>query len=148
MAFHGTFEHSLDAKNRLTIPAKLRDALGEQIVVGNSLDSCGAIWTPEGFDANTELYVAGLHPLSQEARDLTTYFSANAFGGELDKAGRAMIPGAVLAHAEIEKDVIIVGARDHIQIWHPDAWRERSSAVKDTILTTVAATVARNASAG
>lgn len=138
MAFRGTFEHSLDAKNRLTIPAKLRDLIGGEVVVGASLDPCGAIWTPEAFDANTERYLSGLHPLSQEARDLTAYFSGNAFDGELDKAGRAMLPGAVLNHAGIEKDVIVVGANDHIQLWSPDVWRRRNADVKNSINATVA----------
>lgn len=142
MAFRGTFEHSLDAKNRLTIPAKLRDQLGGEIVIGAGIDACGTIWTPEAFDANTERYLSGLHPLSQEARDLTEYFSGNAFDGELDKAGRAMVPAAVLAHAGIEKDVFVVGVNDHLQLWNPDVWRTRNAQLKKTINPTVARVVA------
>lgn len=138
MAFRGNYEHSLDAKNRLTIPSKLRDQLGGEIVIGKSLESCGAIWTPEGFDSYTDAFLRDLHPLSDEARDLTAYFSGNSFDSELDKAGRAMVPGDILGHAGIDREVIVVGAHDHIQLWSPAAWSERSAGVAANLKTTVA----------
>jgi MraZ protein len=138
MAFRGNYEHSLDAKNRLTIPSKLRDELGGEVVIGKGIDSCAAIWTPEGFDAWTQRFLEGLHPLSDEARDLTLYFSANSFPTELDKAGRAMIPTDVLEHAGIERETIVVGAFDHVQLWGPGAWRERSAGVAANLRSTVA----------
>lgn len=138
MAFRGNYEHSLDAKNRLTIPSKLRDRLGSEVVIGKSLEACAAIWTPDGFDSYTEAFLRELHPLSDEARDLTAYFSGNSFDSELDKAGRAMVPGNLLAHAGIEKEVIVVGAHDHIQLWSPEAWQERSNEVAANLRTTVA----------
>jgi MraZ protein len=138
MAFRGNYEHSLDAKNRLTIPSKLREGLGGEVVIGKSLESCAAIWTPAGFDAYTEAFLRDLHPLSDEARDLTAYFSGNSFDAELDKAGRAMIPAGILEHAKIEGDAIVVGAHDHIQLWRPELWRERSAGVAANLRTTVA----------
>lgn len=138
MAFRGNYEHSLDAKGRLTIPSKLRDRLGSDVVIGKSLENCGAIWTPDGFDAYTEAFLRDLHPLSDEARDLTVWFSGNSFDSELDKAGRAMVPAAILQHAGVERDVIVVGAHDHIQLWSPAAWSDRSAAVADNLRSTVA----------
>jgi MraZ protein len=144
MAFRGNFEHTLDAKNRLTIPSKLRERLGGEIVIGKSLESCAAIWTPEGFDAYTDSFLRDLHPLSDEARDLTAFFSGNSFDSELDKAGRAMVPANILDHAGIAKDVVVVGAHDHIQLWSPENWSERSAGVSANLK----ATVARIVSAG
>lgn len=138
MAFRGNYEHSLDAKNRLTIPSRLRDELGSAIVIGQSLEPCAAIWTPEGFDAWTEAFLRDLHPLSEEARDLTAYFSGNSFDSDLDKTGRVMVPANLLRHAGIERDVVVVGAHDHIQLWDPTAWSERSSGVAANLRTTVA----------
>lgn len=138
MAFRGNYEHALDAKNRLTIPSRLRDQLGTEIVIGKSLEACAAIWTPDGFDAYTDAFLRDLHPLSDEARDLTAYFSGNSFDGDLDKAGRVMVPGDLTRHAGIERDVVVVGAHDHIQLWSPGAWAERSSAVAANLKTTVA----------
>ncbi len=138
MAFRGNYEHSLDAKNRLTIPAKLREQLSGDLVVGRSLERCAAIWTAEGFDAYTEGFLRDLHPLSEEARSINLYFNANSFDGELDKAGRVMVPSSLLADASIEKDVVIVGAYDHLQLWSPDAWSARQSDVVDNLNVTVA----------
>jgi MraZ protein len=138
MAFRGNYEHSLDAKNRLTIPSKLRERLGGEIVIGKSIESCAAIWTPEGFDSYTDAFLRDLHPLSEEARDLTAYFSGNSFDSELDKAGRAMIPAGILEHAGIERDAVIVGAHDHIQLWSPALWSERSAGVAENLRMTVA----------
>lgn len=138
MAFRGNYEHTLDAKNRLTIPSKLRDQLGAEIVIGKSLENCAAIWTPNGFDSYTNAFLRDLHPLSEEARDLTAYFSGNSFDSELDKAGRAMIPADVLGHAGIEKEIVVVGAHDHVQLWSPAAWSHRSTAVAANLRKTVA----------
>ncbi|MBJ7459338.1 MAG: division/cell wall cluster transcriptional repressor MraZ [Thermoleophilaceae bacterium] len=138
MAFRGNYEHSLDAKNRLTIPSKLRQELGGQVVIGQSLEDCVAIWTPEGFDSYTAAFLDGLHPLSDEARDLTAYFSGNSFDSELDKAGRAMIPGNLLRHAAIDGDVVVVGAHDHLQLWSPENWAQRSTGVAANLKSTVA----------
>lgn len=138
MAFRGNYEHSLDAKNRLTIPAKLRESFTGDVVIGKSLEQCGAIWTPAGFDSYTEAFLRDLHPLSAEARDLTAYFSGNSFDAEIDKAGRAMIPSAILQHAGIDKDVVVVGAHDHLQLWEPAAWSRRSAGVAENLKSTVA----------
>ncbi|MGK2878117.1 MAG: division/cell wall cluster transcriptional repressor MraZ [Solirubrobacterales bacterium] len=138
MAFRGNYEHTLDAKNRLTIPSKLRDQLGVEVVIGQSLENCAAIWTPDGFDAYTAAFLQGLHPLSDEARDLTAYFSGNSFDSELDKAGRAMIPGNLLRDAAIERDVVVVGAHDHLQLWSPANWAARSAGVAANLKSTVA----------
>lgn len=138
MAFRGNYEHSLDAKNRLTIPSKLRDQLAGDLVIGQSLEQCAAIWTADGFDAYTEGFLRDLHPLSEEARSINLYFNANSFDGELDKAGRVMIPPSLLTHAAIEKEVIVVGAYDHLQLWGPDAWTARQADVNANLNVTVA----------
>lgn len=138
MAFRGNYEHSLDVKNRLTVPSKLREQLAGELVVGRSLEQCAAIWTADGFDAYTEGFLRDLHPLSEEARSINLYFNANSFDGELDKSGRVMIPTSLLAHAGIDKDVVIVGAYDHVQLWSPDAWSARQDDVLENLNVTVA----------
>ena len=138
MAFRGNYEHTLDAKNRLTIPARLRDQLGGEYVITKSLEDCAALWTPEGFDEYSEKFLAGLHPLSEDARTMNLFFSANSFDGELDKAGRAMVPAKLAEHAGINKEVVIVGAYDHVQLWSPDKWADRSADVDANLNVTVA----------
>ena len=94
MAFRGNYDHTLDAKNRLTIPAKFRAALDGDIVIAQALEPCAAIWTAAAFESFTASFLNDLNPLSQESRQLSRYFNAGSFDGELDSAGRVMLAAA------------------------------------------------------
>lgn len=122
MAFRGNYEHSLDAKNRLTVPSKFRAALDGDIVIAQSLEPCAAIWTKEAFEAFTHSFLKDLNPLSKEARRLSRFFNAGSFDGELDTAGRVMVPQPLLAYAGLGKEVVIVGNHDHLELWEPQQW--------------------------
>jgi MraZ protein len=122
MAFRGTFEHTLDAKNRLTVPAKFRAVLSDGVVLAQGIERCVALWTPDGYDRYTSRTLERLNPLSAEARQLDRYFNANAFDTELDAAGRVMIPGPLLEHGGLSKDCVVTGARECLEIWDRDAW--------------------------
>src|SRR5215218_8683516 len=82
MAFRGTFDYSLDAKNRLTIPAKFRAALSEGVVLAKGIERCVQVWTPKAFDEYVTTALAGLNPLSEPARKLNRYFAANSLDTE------------------------------------------------------------------
>ena len=93
MAFRGTFDYSLDAKNRLTIPAKFRASLSEGVVLAKGIERCVQMWTPAGFEALHRQRAARACTRSPtEARKLQRFFSANSFDTELDAAGRVMVP--------------------------------------------------------
>ena len=97
MAFRGTFDYTLDAKNRLTVPARFRAELAGGVVLAKGLERCVAVWTPAAYDEYTAAALHGLHPLSKEAQKLRRFFSANSLDTELDAAGRVMLLlGAVL----------------------------------------------------
>jgi MraZ protein len=64
MAFRGTFDYSLDAKNRLTVPAKFRASLSEGVVLAKGIEHCVQVWTPKAFEAYTESALAGMSPSS------------------------------------------------------------------------------------
>jgi len=117
MAFRGHFEYSLDAKNRLTIPAKFRASFSDGLVLAKSLDPCVSIYTPEGFDKFQDSFMPDMHPLSAERRKLTLWFAGGSFDVELDSAGRVTLNAPLIAHAGIGKDVVVVGAVDHLQVW-------------------------------
>lgn len=122
MAFRGNYEHTLDAKNRLTIPSKFRAALDGKIVIAKTLEPCAAIWTEQAFEQYTASILGDLNPISQEARRLSLFFNAGSFDGELDSAGRVMVPSSLSAHAGLTKDVVIVGNADHLELWDPQQW--------------------------
>jgi len=129
MAFRGTFPYSLDAKNRLTVPAKFRTALAGGVVLAKGTERCVDIWTPEGFDAYVEAARAGMHPLSKDSEKISRYFSANSFDTELDSAGRVMLPSGLLEHAGLEKEVVVNGADAHLEIWDRSAWADYNEAL-------------------
>jgi MraZ protein len=124
LAFRGHYEHSLDAKNRLSIPAKFRAALASGVVLAKDSEPCVAVWTPERHEAIIERAVAGLNPLGSEYKKIARFFQANSFEVELDAAGRATLPPPLLGHAGIEKEVVVAGVGDHLEVWGRERWNQ------------------------
>ena len=122
MAFRGHFDYSLDAKNRLNVPPKFRAAFSEGIVLVEALEPCVALYTPDAFDAFTEQVLAGRNPLSPEYRKLTRRFVGRSFDTELDAAGRVTLNQSLIEYARIDKEVVVVGTLDHLEVWGRSAW--------------------------
>ena len=122
MAFHGTFEHTLDAKNRLTVPSKLRAAFSEGAFLVKGADPCISLYPSQTYSALTQAALSGLNPLSAQARELKRYFHSNAQAVELDTAGRVMLSPRHLEHAGIARDVVVTGAGDCLELWDPSTW--------------------------
>jgi MraZ protein len=123
IVFRGTFEHALDAKHRLTIPAKFRAALAGGVVLAASPETTPdaprsiAIWTPDAYDAYTSAALAGLNPLSARARDLKRFFFAYSHDTELDSANRVMIPPTLLEYAGLGKEVVVTGSGECLEVF-------------------------------
>ena len=122
MAFHGTFDHTLDAKNRLTVPSKLRTAFAEGAFLVRSTEKCISLYPSTTYSSLTEAALSGLNPLHPQARELRRYFHSNASQVELDSAGRVMLSGRQLEHAGIDRDVVVIGAGDCLELWDPSTW--------------------------
>ena len=122
MAFRGQFDYSLDAKNRLNVPAKFRPAFAGGVVLAKALEPCVAIWSPTAFEHWTESFLSNLNPVSKERRSLARYFAGNSWDAELDSAGRVTLGAPLLAHAGISKEVVVVGNLDHIEVWDRGRW--------------------------
>jgi MraZ protein len=129
MAFRGHFDYSLDAKNRLNVPAKFRAAFSSGVVLAKGLEPCVAVWAPDTFERWTESFLSNLNPVSPERRKLTRYFAGSSFDAELDSAGRVTLNGALLEHAGIQKEIVIVGNLDHLEIWDRDRWGDDQQAL-------------------
>ena len=126
----GEYEHTLDDKNRLTLPAKFRQDFAEGIVVTRGMDGCLFAYTPEDWAALVQGRLATLDPLSKEGRRMQRFFYAGATEAELDKQGRVGIPQALLEHAKLGRDVVVAGVHDHLEIWDRDAWRRELAEVE------------------
>ena len=139
MIFRGTFEHALDAKHRLTVPSKFRAALAGGVVLAASHEvSPGSarsvsIWTPEDYETFTAQTLAGLNPASPKARELRRFFFNSSFDAELDSANRLMIPPPLMRYANLDKDVIVTGSRECIEVWDRNAYDAYRDDVIDRI---------------
>ena len=123
MTFRGTFEHALDAKHRLTIPAKFRGALSSGVVLAASHETEPgaprgvAIWTPEAYDKFTTSTLAGMNPSSPKARELRRFFYNASADTELDSAHRVMIPSFLMSYAGLGKEVVVTGSGECLEVW-------------------------------
>lgn len=118
--FMGTFEHSIDAKGRVIIPAKLRDGLGESFVATVGLDGCLYAYPMDEW----EDFLAKLKSLpgTKEARALQRTFLANAATCDIDKQGRTLIPASLRERVGIDKDIVFVGVLGKIELWSKDRY--------------------------
>lgn len=126
----GTYEHALDDKNRLTLPARFRDAFAEGVVVTRGMDGCLTAYPRSGFDAFVERRLAGLDPFSREGRQMARFVYSGASEQELDRQGRISMPQPLLDHAGLTKDCVVTGIRDHVEIWDRAAWRAQLEEVE------------------
>ena len=126
----GEYEHTLDDKNRITLPAKFRAAFAAGVVVTRGMDGCLYAYRLEDWDKLVDSRLAGLDPLSQEGRRMHRFFFSGAAEAELDKQGRVMIPAALIEHAGLGRNVVVAGVRDHLELWDGAAWRKEMKEVE------------------
>ncbi|MBR6451303.1 MAG: division/cell wall cluster transcriptional repressor MraZ [Lachnospiraceae bacterium] len=122
--FMGEYNHTSDAKGRLIIPAKFREQLGEAFVITNGNDGCLNIYTNEDWE--TFLEKLRVLPNNRDKREIVRKFVAQANPVEVDKQGRILIPPALREHAALEKDVVLAGVIDKIEVWNRERWEAES----------------------
>lgn len=122
MAFRGQHEHSLDSKDRLTVPRKFRAQLDEGYVLAKGPDACLWLYATKDFDSMEQRYVAPHSPFGADARKLRRMLNASADDGDLDAAGRIRIPAEMKEMAGIGRDCAVVGAGEYAEIWDAEAW--------------------------
>ena len=120
----GEYEHTIDDKNRLTLPARFRQAFADGLVLTRGIERCLAAYPRSEWSAIVESRLRELDPLSREGRLMQRFFYSGAAEAELDKQGRVMIPTSLAEHAALGKEVVVAGIRDHLEIWDRAAWRE------------------------
>ena len=119
----GEFNHSIDAKGRLIIPSKFRENLGENFVITKGLDGCLFLYP----DSEWKIFEEKLRTLpltNKDARIFTRFFLGSAVDGGLDKQGRVLISSALRNFANLEKEVVLVGVLDRVEIWDKAKWRK------------------------
>ena len=128
----GTFEHRLDVKGRLVIPARFREELGSSVVASFGIDRCVSIYSQRSWEGILER----LHnlPYSKgKTRDLVRVLLASANEVPIDPAGRILLPQSLRDQAGIEQEVSINGVLDHIEVWDSDKWNAYKARVMETL---------------
>lgn len=119
--FMGEYNHTIDAKNRLIIPSRFREALGEEFVVTKGLDGCLFVYD-NGEWAAFEEKLKNLPLTNRDARTFVRFFLAGAASVEVDKQGRILVPSVLKEFAGISKDVVLIGVASRIEIWSKERW--------------------------
>lgn len=123
MAFRGTFEHSVDDRGRVAIPARYRHLFTEGVVLVQSPEGCVEMYTPEGYDEMSRLVTA--EPATHlKGRRLRRGFFARSWDAELDRQGRILIPSPLRESGQLDGVVIISGRRECLEIWNSQRWEQ------------------------
>lgn len=129
--FRGRYEHTIDAKGRLSIPAKFRDVLSERYdstLVVTTFGEC-LIAYPHGEWKVLEERIGGLPEFGKETRVFLRHFYANAADCPIDKLGRILIPQPLRELASLEKDVMLMGTFKQFEIWSKEVWEKSQASV-------------------
>ncbi|RSK26932.1 transcriptional regulator MraZ [Bacillus sp. HMF5848] len=121
--FMGEYHHSIDTKGRLIVPAKFRDALGDTFVITRGLDGCLFVYPmPEWKILEEKLKALPL--TKKDARAFTRFFFSGAVEMELDKQGRVNLPSPLVTYATLEKDCVVIGVSNRVEIWDKAKWQQ------------------------
>ncbi|MBE3587799.1 MAG: division/cell wall cluster transcriptional repressor MraZ [Thermoanaerobacteraceae bacterium] len=120
--FMGEYQHTIDAKGRLIIPARFREGLGEKFILTKGLDGCLFAYPPQEWAA-LEKKMRSLPFTKADARAFVRFFFAGACECEVDKQGRILIPGNLREYAGLEKDVVVIGVSSRVEIWSAGRWQ-------------------------
>jgi MraZ protein len=134
--FRGSFEHSVDAKGRVSVPSRFREIIADRyegkLVLTMDLDKCVMVYPLEEWE-RVEEKIKALPQSQKEVKDYTRFIFSNASECELDKQGRILIPPSLRERAGLNKSVMVVGIIDKMEIWDRTAWDARRSQTGDKI---------------
>ena len=124
MSFLGTYEHNLDAKDRLTVPSKFRAALADGVILAKGLEPSVWVFSPDGYERFKQSFLGRTNPLGRKGRMIRHHFAGLAFDDTLDSAGRIRVPKKLQEPAGLEEGpCVVVGSEDWFEIWSPKRWQ-------------------------
>lgn len=130
--FIGEYNHSIDKKGRVIIPARFRDRLGDEFVITKGLDGCLSIYENSAWEAFEEK-LTSLPLANANARKTSRQILAGAAFCELDAQGRTIIPAKLREYAGLDKEITLVGVGNRIEIWDRESWDEMNDMDSDAL---------------
>lgn len=122
LGFFGSYEHSLDAKGRVILPARFRAEFATHAYLSRHLEGCLALWTPEEFEKQYAEMIARQNH-SPGDRNYARMWAGTSSAVEIDRQGRVAVPKNLQTFAGLEGTVLVMGALDRIELWSPAAWQ-------------------------
>lgn len=129
--FMGEYNYSIDEKGRLTIPVKLREQLGHDFIITRGLDNCLFIYPKNEWEKVISKYRE--LPNTKDARNFMRFFLSGATTNELDKQGRINIANSLIKYAGLQKDCVIIGVNERLEVWDKERWDNFIDANEDII---------------
>lgn len=126
MSFRGQHEHSIDAKDRITVPAGHRAQLADGVVVMEGVEKCVEVWPVAAAEAMEAAWVTPLSPMGADGRRIRRRVFATSEQVALDSAGRIRLPQHLIDHAGLGGPCLVVGVGDHLEIWNTEGWASES----------------------
>jgi MraZ protein len=123
--FFGSYEHSLDAKGRLILPAKLRGPFVAGGFLSPHLEGCLGLWPAEAFEKEIEKRLAQAAGDAVERNEVREWAAA-VFEADIDRQGRMVVPAHLRAYAGLEDEVLVIGMIDRVELWSPSAWASKA----------------------
>ena len=121
MLMIGEYHHNIDEKNRLTLPAKFREVLGDSFIITRGLEECLFVYTMDEWDKITKK-LNNLPFTKKDARSFMRFFLSGATAAEFDKQGRINITSPLVDYADLKKECVIIGVGDRLEIWSSEKW--------------------------
>lgn len=121
--FRSEFQHSLDSKGRFTVPAKLREQLGEVFIATKGFEGCVFLYPMKEWQA-VEEKLSSLPFTNSKARAVMRFFFSSACECEMDKQGRVLLPANLREHAGIQREIVIIGVRERLEVWSREKWEK------------------------
>lgn len=129
--FLGGFDHSLDDRGRVTLPRKIRQELTrDEVIVSRGFDQCIFGFDREQWERESQKHLE-TNLTDPKGREVRRYLFSSAERVEIDKLGRLLLPAQLKEYANIGKDIVVVGAGDHFELWNIDAWMKYSATMKN-----------------
>lgn len=130
--FIGEYHHSIDEKGRLIIPAKFRGELGDNFIVTRGIENCLFVYSLDSWNRIVDK-LQSLPFTKRDARQFVRFFLSGASEAEFDKQGRINITSPLVSYAKLEKECIIIGTGDRLEIWSKQQWNEFFDSAKDNM---------------
>ncbi len=127
--FIGQYTHTIDDKNRLSLPVKFRKEMGKRVIITPGLDGCLFVFTPTQWETISEK-LGGSSMLQADTRSFNRYMLGGAVEADVDSIGRVLVPDFLKEKAQLKKEVVLIGVQNRVEIWNDALWMEYKAKVE------------------